>query len=68
MEVSPDHKDALVTWAPNWEGVNADIVARAVVGPRDTYYIVTIKMKGATSDEDKINRELRTMLETFLPL
>jgi len=37
MEVSPDHRNAVLLWeSPVW-GVNADIVARAVLGKRDTY-------------------------------
>ena len=42
MAVSPDHRNALLQWeSPVW-GVNADIIARAIVGKRDIYYVIAI--------------------------
>lgn len=68
MEVSPDHKQALLLWRSPYFGVDADIVARVVIGERDTYYAVAIRVAPDGQVEDKINHELRTMIESFRPL
>jgi hypothetical protein len=68
MEVSPDHRNAVLLWeSPVW-GVNADIVARAVVGKRDTYYVIAIRVTPVAPNEEKVNQQLRTMIESFRPL
>ena len=68
MEISPDHRNAVLLWeSPVW-GVNADIVARAVVGKRDTYYVIAIRVAPSAPNEEKVNQQLRTMLESFRPL
>ena len=68
MEISPDHRNAVLLWeSPVW-GVNADIVARAVVGKRDTYHVIAIRVAPSAPNEEKINQQLRTMLESFRPL
>lgn len=68
MEVSPDHRNAVLLWeSPVW-GVNADIVARAVLGKRDTYYVIAIRVAPVGPNEEKVNQQLRTMIESFRPL
>ena len=68
MEVSPDHRNAVLLWeSPVW-GVNADIVARAVVGKRDTYYVIAIRVAPVAPNEEKVNQQLRTMIQSFRPL
>ncbi len=68
MAVSPDHRNAVLQWeSPVW-GVNADIVARAIAGKRDTYYVIAIRVAPMAANEEKINQQLRTMLESFRPL
>jgi len=53
--------------SPVW-GVNADIVARAVLGKRDTYYVIAIRVAPVGPNEEKVNQQLRTMIESFRPL
>jgi hypothetical protein len=65
MEVSPDHRHALLLWKSPFFGISADIVARVVVGERDTYYSVAVRVAPAGPVEEKINHELRTMIESF---
>ena len=61
-------RNAVLLWeSPVW-GVNADIVARAVVGKRDTYYVIAIRVAPSAPNEEKVNQQLRTMLESFRPL
>ena len=68
MAVSPDHRNAVLQWeSPVW-GVNADIIARAIVGKRDTYYVIAIRVAPMAASEEKVNKQLRTMLESFRPL
>ena len=68
MEVSPDHRNAVLLWeSPVW-GVNADIVARAVLGKKDTHYVIAIRVAPVGPNEEKVNQQLRTMIEPFRPL
>ena len=68
MEISPDHRNAVLVWeSPVW-GVNADIVGRAVLGKRDTYYVIAIRVAPVAPNEEKINQQLHTMIESFRPL
>ena len=68
MTVSPDHRNAVLQWeSPVW-GVNADIIARAMVGKRDIYYVIAIRVAPMAANEEKVNQQLRTMLESFRPL
>jgi hypothetical protein len=68
MEISPDHRNAVLLWeSPVW-GVNADIVARAVVGRRDTYYVIAVRVAPVAPDDEKVNHQLRAMIESFRPL
>ena len=68
MEVSPDHRNAVLLWESLVWGVNADIVARAVLGNRDTYYVIAIRVAPVGPNEEKVNQQLRTMIESFRPL
>jgi hypothetical protein len=68
IEVSPDHRHALLLWKSPYFGISADIVARVIVGERDTYYTVAVRVAPAGPVEEKINHELRTMIESFRPL
>jgi hypothetical protein len=68
IEVSPDHKHALLLWKSPFFGISADIVARVIVGERDTYYVVAVRVAPAGPVEEKINGELRTMIESFRAL
>jgi len=65
MKTSSDHKEAILVWNSPYHGVNADIVARVVVGYRDTYYVVAARLRSNTPNAEKINYGLRTMLESF---
>jgi hypothetical protein len=65
LEVAPDHKTALLQWKAPYSGLNADIVARVIVGARDTFYVVALRVKPSTEGENKLNEELRSMLESF---
>ena len=68
MAVSPDHRNAVLQWeSPVW-GVNADIIARAIVGKGDIYYVIAIRIAPMSANEEKVNQQLRTMLESFRPL
>lgn len=68
MEVSPDHRNAVLLWeSPVWGG-NADIAGRAVVGKSDTYYLIAIRVAPIMPGEEKVNQQLRTMIESFRPL
>jgi hypothetical protein len=68
MKISPDHRNAVLLWeSPVW-GVNADIIARAIVGKRDTYYVIAIRVAPLAANEEKVNQQLRTMLQSFRPL
>src|SRR5262245_26459619 len=68
VEISPDHRNAVLLWeSPVW-GANADIVARAVVGKRDTYYVIAIRVAPFAANENNVNQQLRTMIESFRPL
>jgi hypothetical protein len=68
VEISPDRRNAVLLWeAPVW-GANADIVARAVVGKRDTYYVIAIRVAPVAPSADNVHEQLRTMIESFRPL
>lgn len=43
-------------------------VARAVVGERDSYHAVAIRVASDGGVEEKINNELRTTTKSFRPL
>ena len=68
MEISPDHRNAVLLWeSPVW-GVNADIVARAIVGKKDTYYLIAVRVAPVALNADNVNEQLRAMIESFRPL
>lgn len=68
IEISPDHRNAVLLWeSPVW-GANADIVGRAVVGKRDTYYLIAIRVAPVAPNEEKVNQQLQTMIGSFRPL
>lgn len=65
MQVAPNRKDALLIWEAPFKGVPADVIGRVVVGERNTYYIVTLKLRSSRSEEGSINIDLRTLLSSF---
>lgn len=68
VAVSPDHRSALVLWVTPYPGVEMDIVGRFVVGDKDTYYIVAVRPKPADPKGDRLNADVRRMIESLRPL
>lgn len=68
IEVSPDHRSALLLWKSPYTGDDFDVVARALIEANDAYYVVAIMGEANNPTEIRINNELRKMLETFKAL
>jgi hypothetical protein len=63
--ISPDHTGAVLEWDAPYCGLDADLVARVVLGTRDVYYVAAIRLKPVGRGDQKLNDALRRMMESF---
>jgi hypothetical protein len=68
MQVSADHKNALLLWNSPYRGSDIDIIGRFVVGSKDTYYIVAVRPKFTDAQGEILNSNVRTMIGSFRAL